>query len=166
VNKQTPFIEGTGTVRTLLLALACTLGASPLYADALCTVDPATLNFPPYDVFNPAATRSTGMVTVRCLGTNGSTSAMVALQIGAGANGTVTDRRMAGNGSVLRYGLYSDSNYSQNWGDGAGAPTRTVAPLDTELPTPAIFTLYGSIPPMQDANPGSYSDTLLITVTP
>lgn len=163
-----PIQHATG-LRQWLLALACAAGASSLYATALCTVDAESLTFPPYDVFNPAPTLSTSAITVRCLGVGSTASATVALGISAGTYGTVTDRKMAqlaGGAGYLRYGIYSDSNRTQNWGDGPDAPTRSSGPLDTQLAIPVIFSLYGSMPPLQNVAPGGYFDSLLITVSP
>jgi spore coat protein U-like protein len=140
--------------------------ATPLHA-AVCTVDAAVLAFPPYDAFNAAPNLATGSIRVLCMTTPGiSDSATVALRIGSSNHGTVNERKMSNGRDQLRYGLYSDSARSQNWGDGFDAPTRNSGPLNAELWTPVVFPVFGSMPPMQNIAPGNYSDNLMITVTP
>jgi spore coat protein U-like protein len=150
-------------------ALACAAACAGLHAAGIeCSFSSAALSFPPYETYGNSPTDGIGSVQVQCINHDelGSTGVNVALSIGASANGTVTDRQMAGNGDTLRYGVFSDSARSQNWGDGLGAPTQNTGALLGSQSKTLNFTLYGRIPPLQNPHPGHYSDSLLLTVTP
>lgn len=82
------------------------------------------------------------------------------LNDGLHANGT--QRRMrSGSGQFVRYELYRNAARSQRWG-------RTLN-LDTELGTGSgtaqSITVYGRVPAPQSVPAGSYSDTIVVTVT-
>jgi len=139
-----------------------------------CTVTGGTMNFGTFDKLAPDNATSSG-VTVQC--TNGAT---YSVGLGNGQNYTTGRRmRIPSTSNYLNYGLYADSNYSQNWGNitggttgingtatygGAGGPS----PLQTATATgsPQSITIYGQIPTAGNASAvaGSYTDTVAIVV--
>lgn len=128
-----------------------------------CIIATADVAFGAYDpiVANAAAARNgTGTVTVTC-----TTDASAVLTLGLGANdngGTASDpaRRMSDGSNFLSYTLFSDSNRTAEWGNNAGTGV-----ADTGTGTASAHTVYGSIGPGQNVPQGSYSDTVLATVT-
>jgi spore coat protein U-like protein len=91
-----------------------------------------------------------GKVTVAC--TKGH-----AANIGLG-NGSNGRKLSDGNGNLLTYEMYSDSNRSAAWtsqGISTGAALSKAA---------RDFTVYGRIPSNQDVPAGNYSDTVVATV--
>jgi spore coat protein U domain-containing protein, fimbrial subunit CupE1/2/3/6 len=81
-----------------------------------------------------------------------------------GTNGSsVTSRLMKGGptNETIAYSIYSDSGYSTNWGNTVG--TDTVASTGTGASQ--SFTVYGRIPPQTTPSPGTYIDTVTVTVT-
>jgi spore coat protein U-like protein len=144
------------------------LHGSHARAATSCSINSAGLAFSNYETFSSSPNYSLGSVTVQCtnLGPGATDGDTVALKIGGGAFGTVADRKMASGTSHLRYGIYSDTTYSQNWGDDMTAPTLSTGPLAVNASKPLNFILYGRIPPLQNVRAGAYSDSLLITVTP
>lgn len=73
-----------------------------------------------------------------------------------------TNRRMTLGGAAVVYGLYKDAGRSQPWGDGA-TPGSTVAGTGTGAAKG--YTVYGRVPPQTAPTPGTYSDTVVVTVT-
>jgi spore coat protein U-like protein len=62
---------------------------------------------------------------------------------------------------TLSYNLYSNVGYSTAWDDSSNKVT---APTGTG--SPQTLTVYGSIPQAQNKPAGSYTDAVLIDVTP
>jgi len=119
-----------------------------------CIVSATALAFGNY---TGAVNSNTSTVTVTC--TN-STTYTVGLDAGLGG-GTVTTRQMK-NGTVkLNYGLFSDATWATNWGNTSG--TNWVS--GTGNGTGQALTVYGQIPAAQYVTPGSYADTITVSVT-
>ena len=135
--------------------------------DANCTISTTGVDFGSYD---PIVTNLTtdltapagGKVTLLC--TNGA-SATVTLGQGANADTGSTagnpERRLKhGTTDYLTYTLYSDAGLTTEWGDTgptgvAHAGTGASADLD----------VYGVVPQAQNVPVGTYTDTVLATVT-
>lgn len=135
--------------------------------DANCTISTTAVDFGSYD---PIVTNLTtdleapagGKVTLLC--TNGA-SATITLGQGANADsGSTTanpERRLKhGTADYLSYTLYSDAGLSAEWGD--TAPTGVA---HTGTGASADFDVYGVIPQGQNKPVGTYTDTVLATVT-
>ncbi|MGA2341214.1 MAG: spore coat U domain-containing protein [Terracidiphilus sp.] len=119
-----------------------------------CGVSATALAFGNY---TGAVNTNTSTVTVTC--TN-STTYTVGLDAGLGG-GTVTTRQMQ-NGTVkLNYGLYSNATWTTNWGNTSG--TNWVSGTGNGAAQP--LTVYGQIPAAQYVTPGSYADTITVSVT-
>jgi spore coat protein U-like protein len=132
---------------------------------ANCSISTTPVAFGSYDPVTANATlplTSTGTVTVTC--TSGSTGT-ITLGQGANPGGGSTDaapaRQLKDAGTdVLSYGLYQDNGHVTPWGNTAGTG---VSSLGTG--TAASLTVYGSVAAGQNVPAGSYSDTVLATVT-
>jgi len=128
-----------------------------------CIISTADVAFGAYDpiVANAAAAlNGTGTVTVTC-----TTDASAVLTLGLGANdngGTAADpaRRLNSGTNFLSYTLFSDAGRTTEWGNTAGTGKD-----DTGTGVASAHTVYGSIDPAQNVPQGSYSDTVLATVT-
>lgn len=122
-----------------------------------CTISAGTVAFGNYDPVGANATTdldANGTVTVQC--TRG-TSAAVGLDPGDHFSGT---RRMSDGGTeFLTYELYSDAPGGTVWTN--AATVAYVAPNRS----PQDLTVYGRVPGAQDAAAGSYSDTVVATIT-
>ena len=132
---------------------------------ANCSITTAPVAFGAYDPVTANATTaltSTGTVTVTC--TTGSTGT-ITLGQGANPGGGSTDiapaRQLKDAGTdVLAYSLFQDVGHATVWGNTAGTG---VASLGTG--TTAAVTVYGSIAAGQNVPAGSYSDTVVATVS-
>lgn len=81
-----------------------------------------------------------------------------------GGNAGATDptqRKMSKAAENITYGLYKDSARAQPWGNTIG--TNTVAGTGTGLSQ--NVTVYGRVPSQTTGSPGTYSDTIVVTVT-
>jgi spore coat protein U-like protein len=120
-----------------------------------CSVSATNLAFGNY---TGAVNNSTSTVSVNC--TSGS-AYTVGLSTGLATGATVTNRSMTGPGSaLLHYGLYSNSGHTINWGNTSG--TNWVSGTGSGAAQP--HTVYGQIPAGQHSTPGSYTDTITVSV--
>lgn len=123
---------------------------------ATCTVAATNLAFGSY---TGTLSNATSTITATC--TN-STSYNVGLNAGTVTGATVSTRAMTGpSGATLSYGLFQDSGHTTNWGDTVGTDTES----GTGTGAAQNLTVYGQIPAGQFPTPGSYTDTITVTVT-
>jgi spore coat protein U-like protein len=129
---------------------------------ATCTISTTNLVFGNY---SGLLIDSTSSLSITCTNT---TPYNVGLSAG-NSGGTVTNRKMRGPSPALAsYSLYRDIGRSTNWGQTVG--TDTVAGTGTGVPQ--ALTVYGEVAGGLDQiaagntiNPGSYTDTVVATVT-
>jgi spore coat protein U-like protein len=121
-----------------------------------CGIGANALNFGNY---TGAVLNATTTIQVACTGGD---AYSIGLNAGAGAGATTTTRDMTGpGGAELNYKLFSNSGYSVNWGNTVG--TNTVS--GTGNNGVQNFTVYGQIPAGQTVATGSYTDTIVATLT-
>jgi spore coat protein U-like protein len=128
-----------------------------------CTVSGSTLNFG--SSIDPLATATpldaTSTLTVVCTNT---TPFTVALNAGVNAGGASNfgARTMKSGSNTLGYQLYSDSGRSTVWGDGTASSSTSAG---TGTGSAQTLTLYGRLPALASVVPGSYTDTVTVTVS-
>ena len=128
-----------------------------------CTVSGSTLSFgsaiDPLAASVPVDASST--LTVQCTNT---TPYAVALNAGTHAGGPAnfTARAMASGSNSLGYQLYLDSGRSSVWGDGTGSSATSSG---TGTGSTQTIPIYGRIPSLSGIVPGTYTDTVTVTVT-
>jgi spore coat protein U-like protein len=123
---------------------------------ANCSVNASTLNFGPVGVIR-SAVDATGSVAVTC--TN-SLPYTIALNGGLTGATNPTQRMMSQASQRITYGLYQDFSRAQPWGDSGG---NTMAGTGTGLPQ--TLTVYGRVPAQNTPSPGTYSDTVVVTIS-
>ncbi|PNS09554.1 Csu type fimbrial protein [Solilutibacter silvestris] len=122
-----------------------------------CVIKTATdLAFGSVPGFITTNVDQTSVVTINCIN---ATAWTAGLNNGINASGT-TRRMTDGLGNFVTYELYRDSTRSQRWGNTVN--TDTVAGTGTGFDQ--AVTVYGRVP-VQTATPGSYTDTITVTVT-
>jgi spore coat protein U-like protein len=119
-----------------------------------CVVSATALGFGNY---TGAVNSAQSAVTVTC--TN-STTYTVGLDAGLGG-GTVSTRQMQNGTTKLNYGLFSNATWTTNWGNTSA--TNWVS--GTGNGAGQVLNVYGQIPASQYVTPGSYTDTIAVTVT-
>ena len=126
-----------------------------------CTISTDPLNFDDYDPITGPNATGTGTVTVVC---SSGTSATITLGQGSNPQAASTDaiplRRLKLGTNYLSYALYQNNTYSEIWGNTAGTGAS-----HTGTGSASDVTVYGVIPGTQNVPPGSYSDTVVATVS-
>jgi len=120
-----------------------------------CTVSATPLAFGNY---TGAVNSAQSAVTVTC--TN-STTYSVGLGTGLATGATVTTRQMQNGSALLSYGLFSNATWTTNWGNTLATNWVT----GTGNGAGQSLNVYGQIPAGQYVTPGSYNDTISVTVT-
>ncbi len=137
---------------------------------AVCKVSANNL---PFGTYTPGSGAVTGNSTIDVNCTN-STPFTVALSEGDSASYTqryMEDTASGDSADLLDYQLYTTSGLTSVWGDGGSSDgTSTVAGTGSGMGTPSAVaeTVYGQIPDSatnQTAIPGSYQDTITVTVS-
>jgi spore coat protein U-like protein len=129
-----------------------------------CTVTATGVSFGSYDPLSQVDNGSTGAIRVVCtliLALGGSFT----IDLSTGASGSYTQRSLKKGASTLAYNLFSDSAYSQIWGNGTGGSTQVSQTFTSLLIVDRTLTVYGRIPAGQNVAAGAYADTIIVTVT-
>jgi spore coat protein U-like protein len=132
-----------------------------------CTVSASALAFGVYPANSAAPVASTGTFMVTCTATgSGSATVSGTLSLSTGSSGKFATRTMLAGTSVLDYNIYVTPAYNLIFGDGT-AGTYDLSESGT-VTAGQVYqvggTLYGLIPARQDVAPGSYVDTIVMTV--
>lgn len=119
-----------------------------------CTVSAANLNFG--STLNLAAdVDSTSTINVTCTNT---TPYTIGLDAGTGSGATLTNRKMTFSGNTINYSLFTNTGRTTNWGSATASGT------GSGVSQP--YTVYGRVFGGQPLpNPGTYTDTITVTVT-
>ena len=143
--------DARATTATSSFSVTMTISAS-------CTVvSAATLNFGSQGVLTTAVNQTTTL-QVQCTDT---TPYNIGLDAGTGSGATVTTRKMTSGANTVNYSLYSDTNHTVVWGNTVG--TNTVSA--TAIGASQSYTVYGQVPAQTTPGPGTYNDTITVTVT-
>jgi spore coat protein U-like protein len=155
---------------TALTLVLC--GAGRVHAAADCSVSAVSLNFDYYDPLATGPDDSVGTVTVTCKHvSSGASRVNYRVTISNGTNGTSPTRAPARfRLGTLSYNVFANPARSQVWGTGTGGTviasgSMTLGPGNGNRTRTSTHTVYGRIPQLQDAVPGAYSDTLMVTLT-
>lgn len=121
-------------------------------------VSTATLTFTAVGVIAANDDASTTL-SVQCTNT---TPYNIGLNAGTGTGATVASRKMtAPGGALVNYTLYSDTNRTTVWGQTIGTDTVSASGSGAAQP----YTVYGRVPVQTTPAPGTYTDTITVTVT-
>jgi spore coat protein U-like protein len=128
-----------------------------------CSASAAALAFGAYTPGAGALTANS-VISVKC---TKNTPFTVALNAGTTTGGTIAQRLMNSSGNHLQYNLYTTAGFATVFGDGSlGSVTQAGTGNGTATAVPV--TVFGQVPDNatnQVAIPGSYSDTIAVTVT-
>ncbi len=127
-----------------------------------CTVITVPLSFGNYRVTDPTPLDVQGAISLNCTPSNFTIRIRIGegLNPGAGSNNPNPVRQMGdGLGNFLNYNIYRNAARTQVWG---GTNPTGVNPPNG--PWPMLLPVYGRIPAQQSVQPGTYSDTVAVTV--
>jgi spore coat protein U-like protein len=152
----------------LTLAACALLGASCAQA-ATCSVSATPVPFGTYDPLSASPNDSSGEITVSCTGVLEIVAYTVNLSMGNSTN--YTGRFLKSGANQLNYNLYTMSTrqVSQIWGDNTGSSIHqhggfTFVIIVTPTTQTEKYTVFGRIPAGQDVAPGTYSDSITVSV--
>jgi spore coat protein U-like protein len=152
-----------------LLVCAAMAAGGTAQAAATCTVTAVGPAFGAYNPLNPSPTLSNGSVTASCQYVSGGTTTVALVSsYSAGSSGSYASRTMLSGLNRLSYNLYFDAAFTQVRGDGTGGSQTGGATLTVSSASrtaTATSVIYGRIPASQNAVPGSYLDTIMVTIT-
>jgi spore coat protein U-like protein len=129
---------------------------------ATCSATATTLAFGAYTPGAGAVTNNS-TISVKC---TKNTPYTVALNAGSTTGDAFAQRLMASGANTLQYNLYTTAAFGTVFGDGT-AGTAMNAGTGAGVATANTVTVYGQLPDSvtnQAAVPGSYSDTITVTV--
>jgi spore coat protein U domain-containing protein, fimbrial subunit CupE1/2/3/6 len=130
-----------------------------------CSVATTAVTFGNYNPISVTATTANGNVAVTCSALVIFTASYV-ISMAKGNSATYTPRFMNLAGVHLNYNLYTTAGFASIWGDATGG-TVTVSDSYTAigLSDTRNYTVFGQIPAVQTIGAGTYTDTILVTVT-
>ncbi len=146
--------------------------AGTAHAVADCSIAAVSVNFGTYDPFATSPDDSVGTVTLTCRHVSGGAERInYTVMLANGLYGTSpTTRRMGAGTGRLGYNVFRDPARTQVWGNGTGGTviasgSMTVGPGVGNGTQTVTHSVYGRIPQLQDAVPGTYNDTMVLTLT-
>jgi len=121
-----------------------------------CNVGATSVNFGSTGILN-ANTDAQGTLSIQC-----SPSLPYTVSLDGGTSGATdpTQRKMSFTGANVTYGLYRDSARTLPWGNTVGTNTTS----GTGTGVTQSQTVYGRIATQTTPKPGSYSDSVVVTV--
>lgn len=156
------------TARTAAL-LALSLLPAAASAATSCSLATGNVVFGIYDVFSPTSLDTNATLIVTCNRAGGPQHVDVTIAIGPGAHGgsTASRKMKTSGGDLLSYNLFRDAGRMAIWGEVPGLDTFTqMLSVPNKSSAQATVTVFGRIPAGQDVAKGSYSDSVVVTVTP
>jgi spore coat protein U-like protein len=136
-----------------VIACACMLaGGLPARADN-CNVSVTGPSFGAYVTTSPSPLDAAGQVRITCK--SGAT-----ITVSAGGSGTFFPRSMRSGAATLAYNLFVDAARTSILGGWTPGTQVLFVPQGKDRTVP----FFARIPPLQDVDPGEYTDTLVATV--
>lgn len=159
-----PLVSRRPSPRGVALGCGLLALAGPLTGTAAvtsCTVSVSGVVFGTYTPLTATALLANGSVNIACSGINGNNA--VTIDLSQGISGSYTTRTLTSGALALSYNLYSDAAYTQVWGNGTGGSVEQSVSIRKQSPSAAL-TVYGAVAANQDPAPGSYGDTITVSV--
>jgi spore coat protein U-like protein len=126
-------------------------------AQPQCVVTAVPVDFGVYRQISAIPADSNGTIAIHCR-----FFGPYSIAINSPGTGNFTGRHMSRSGSQLFYQLYTDAARRTVWGDGTGG-SATVSGFCAGS-CDNNHSVYGRLPPRQSVAPGTYTDTVVVTV--
>lgn len=153
-----------GMLASLFLAPSPARAACSPLSLCSCTVTATAVSFGTYDPLSSVANDSTGTVRVRCI-LAVALAGSFTVDLSTGGSGSYAARKLHNGASNLLYNLYNSAARTQVWGNGTGGSVSVSQTFSGLLAIDRSLTIYGRIAAGQNVPAGTYSDTILVTVT-
>ena len=153
------------TMPILFLALL----AMPVFG-ATCSLTATGVSFGTYIPNQAMPADSAGSVTIVCLKGVLDTLPLTvtySININRGSSSSYSPREMTSGANTLRYNLYRDASRLNVWGDTTGGTSNVTGALQLQAPlgsASVMHTVYSRIFASQNAVPGIYADSIVVTV--
>jgi spore coat protein U-like protein len=147
-----------GYAAAALLAAVCSPARGAITS---CTVTATGVAFGIYTPLSPVALNANGTIDIACTGITGRNT--ITIDLSPGASGSYATRTLVAGALTLSYNLYLDPAETQIWGNGTGGSLEGTATIRRRAPN-ATLTVYGAVAALQDPAPGTYNDTITVTV--
>ena len=141
------------------LAVVCPSPARAVIGS--CTVSTVGVAFGVYAPLQAGPLDANGTINIACTGVTGRNT--VTIDLSTGASNSYVNRTMSTGTATLSYNLYYDAAHSQVWGNGTGGSVEGSTVIRRRAPS-ASLPVYGSVAAGQDPAPGSYADSITVTV--
>jgi len=152
-----------------VVLLVCATLVTPEESSAVlqsCSVSATAVNFGLYDPLSGSAAQSTGTVTIDCQVLLVGLFVNWTVALSTGSSGNYVARQLQSGANSLSYNLYTNAARTSVWGDGTSGTSVVSANAFLTVGSNTVnYTVYGSIPAAQDRPAGSYTDTLIVTMT-
>lgn len=142
-------------------ALGCLAAPAGQAAIGSCTVSSSGVAFGTYTPLQAAALQSNGTIDITCTGVTGRTN--ITIDLSTGTSGSYPTRKLTVGALTLSYNLYLDAANTQVWGNGTGGSVEGTATIRRRAPN-VTLTVYGAVAARQDPGPGSYTDSITVSV--
>ena len=133
-----------------------------------CSMSATTTSFGVYNPLSATPQDGAGSVTVSCKGLLGLPIHILdgyTIRLSTGSSGSYATRQMVGLGYQLGYNLYTNPGRTTVWGDGSGGTAvLSYATIVDLFPYAQTYSIYGRITAGQNVPPGSYADTIVVTI--
>jgi spore coat protein U-like protein len=151
------------------IAFLLLLAGSEARAALDCSVTTPGLAFGSYDASQPGPTDVAASLTVNCTRVAlDPWNVSYTLALSRGTSGSYAPRQMSSGPSRLNYNLYRDGSRNQVWGDGTASTSVVSGSMRFnffQFSNSASYTAYGRVPAGQSVSPGSYADSIVVTIT-
>ena len=147
------------TLRSTIAVATLLLASAPAFA-LTCGVSSTSLAFGDYEPMTSVPLDAAGEISVRCRRGPG----VFRVELSAGASLNQLARSMTGPGGGLAYNLYVDPTRLSIWGDGNGGTSVVSGNHEGQGSTTYRLPVYGRVDASQDPYPGTYSDSIVISV--
>jgi spore coat protein U-like protein len=141
----------------LLAALTLMLAVARDASAFGCAISATSIDFGSYRALRPGDLVSLGTISYSCTGTRG----RISIALSQGSAQSVSLRSMRQGAKSLSYNLYLDPTGSSIWGDGTDGSQVYIARGSADGVTVRL-TVYGKVPPLQDASVGEYRDSVMV----
>jgi spore coat protein U-like protein len=150
---------GSNWYNTLTFTVSVTLQAS-------CTMSVSAMNFGSASAPILSNVTTTATIGATCTST---TPYSIGLDNGQNASGTQRRMKSTSGAAYINYGLYIDSGYTEPWSTASSSTGCTdgvnTCVLNTGTGSNQNITIYGQVPPQTSPTVGSYSDSVVVTLT-
>lgn len=150
------------TLPLVILALVASFSFRPVEAASCSITRMVGVAFGRYDPISGAGVESTGEIAFVCTGVDENDA--VVIELSRGGTTTGSHRELSNGRWRLAYDLFLDAARTLVWGDGSAGTARfgpVVPPENEEVSA----TVHGLIPGGQNVGVGSYTDTVVVTLT-